>query len=141
MEISEQSAQLLKQNGLKKTPARLYVLNSLITSKYAISYNILEKETKNVADRITLYRILKSFEQKGIIHKTIDHEGLPKYALCHDNCNNSHHYDNHVHFNCTKCNQTICLDAVDIPAVTLPKGYQIKELSFSINGICKQCAK
>lgn len=139
--VEEEAIQILKQNDLKKTPARIFVLKRLLQSRTAISYQMFEKELKHLADRITLYRILKSFEEKGIIHKTFDHEGLPKYAMCQDACKTNHHYDHHVHFNCTQCKETICMETVDIPKITLPKGFKATSFAFSVIGVCRTCAK
>lgn len=136
-----EAIQILRKNELKKTPARVFVLMRLLQSHAAISYQMFEKELKHLADRITLYRILKSFEEKGIIHKTFDHEGLPKYAMCHDTCQTNHHHDHHVHFNCTQCNETICMEKIDIPKISLPKGFKATSFAFSVNGLCKTCAK
>jgi Fur family ferric uptake transcriptional regulator len=132
---------LLQQHNLKKTPARVIVLRTLLSSKFAASYAELEQSTKELADRITLYRILKNFEQRGIIHKTINHEGNAKYAICIDGCSNENHQDHHVHFNCTSCQQTVCLEDTDIPKITLPRGYKATQYSFSVNGICRQCTR
>lgn len=134
-------AGLLRLHDLKKTPARVKVLQTLANENLAVSHAQLEAETKDLADRITLYRILKNFEQKGILHKTIDHEGNAKYALCHADCNDNHHRDHHIHFNCTQCGQTRCLDEVTIPKINLPRGYKANAYSFSINGVCRQCNK
>jgi len=131
----------LHSHELKKTPARVKVLQILDGSKYAVSYTQLEAATKELADRITLYRILKNFEQKGIIHKMTDHEGNAKYALCVEGCDTHRHQDHHVHFNCTECNQTLCLEETDIPKISLPRGYKAMQYAFTVNGLCRQCSK
>lgn len=139
MNINNSALNLLKHHALKKTPARLAVLSELLNHSYALSYSLLERLTKNTSDRITLYRVLKSFEEKGIIHKTIDHEGNYKYALCHDNCHEHAHADHHVHFNCTQCNHTYCMDDTTIPKINLPKGFKTMQIQYTVNGICKFC--
>lgn len=141
MAPDEKITGILHTHELKKTPARVKVLHTLMGSKYAVSYTRLEEVTRDVADRITLYRILKHFEQKGLIHKTMDHEGLAKYAMCHDECSTDHHRDHHIHFNCTECHQTLCLEDTDIPKIHLPRGYKASEYAFTINGLCRLCSK
>jgi Fe2+ or Zn2+ uptake regulation protein len=44
---------LLQQHNLKKTPARVKVLRTLLSSKFAASYAELEQSTKELADRIS----------------------------------------------------------------------------------------
>jgi len=139
MHSDEQLITLLKSHELKKTPARMSVLRQLSESTYAISYADLENGTRELADRVTLYRLLKSFEEKGIIHRTFDSDGAARYALCHDHCSEHQHNDQHVHFNCTACKQTVCLEKVEIPKIRLPRGYKGFQSHFSISGICKNC--
>jgi Fur family ferric uptake transcriptional regulator len=139
MPLTEEFTTLLKNHGLKKTPARLRVLEILTKSAQAIAYSEIEHQMKAVADRVTLYRLLISFEEQGIVHKTFDHHGTAKYALCHANCDIHTHRDEHVHFNCTQCNGTFCLDTVILPAITLPRGYAASSYQFAITGVCKNC--
>ena len=56
----------------------------------------------NDVDRVTLYRILNVFEEKGIIHKVFDLNGTANYAICTSNCQEHRHHDEHLHFNCTQ---------------------------------------
>lgn len=141
MERDNQVAELLRLHELKKTPARLTVLKALSQSNFAVGFAELEDAIGDLADKVTLYRLLKSFEDKGIIHKTIDHEGAPKYALCKEECGNHKHVDRHIHFSCTRCNKTSCLPSVTIPTVKLPRGYVAEAFQFNISGICKTCAR
>ena len=39
------------------------------------------------ADRTTLYRTIKTFEEKVIVHQIDDGTGITKYALCEQGCN------------------------------------------------------
>jgi Fur family ferric uptake transcriptional regulator len=134
----EKSEQILKRHQLKCTEARLYVLEAIQMAKGTISYQRLEKGIEELADRVTLYRILKTFEEKGIVHKTIDHKGSAKYALC-ATCDEHHHHHNHVHFNCLVCNETECFDDIKAPIIAMPKHYTVKEINLTVNGICKKC--
>jgi Fur family ferric uptake transcriptional regulator len=68
----------------------------------------------------------------------LDDEGGLKYALCNEACTISTHRHEHVHFKCTKCGQTSCLN-IEIPTVKLPKGYKANELNLLIQGICESC--
>jgi Fur family transcriptional regulator, ferric uptake regulator len=139
MASSTQLADLLKQHGLKKTPARMMVLELLHRQHHAIGYTEIEQQVKAIADRVTLYRLLISFEEEGIIHKTFDQNGTPKYALCHNGCSHGHHRDEHLHFNCISCKQTYCMDEIEIPKLNLPKGFAAQSYQFAITGTCKSC--
>ncbi|MCU0422704.1 MAG: transcriptional repressor [Bacteroidia bacterium] len=132
---------LLREHDLKVTEARLKVIAILMQKDHALTYNEIEQKTKKISDRVTLYRLLKSFEEKGLIHKTFDHEGVAKYAICQHDCDTHKHDDNHVHFNCITCNQTICMDSIEIPSIKLPRGFKANSFQFTVNGMCKTCSK
>lgn len=133
------SNRLLKDFRLRTTSSRQEILHLFLRKEYALSHGDIEKEISNSLDRVTVYRTLKTFLDKGLIHKVLDDEGSLKYALCSEACTTTGHHHNHVHFKCTSCGQTNCLD-VEIPPVKLPKGYKPKELNILIQGVCENCS-
>lgn len=133
------SNQLLKDFRLRTTQTRQEILHLFLKRDYALSHSDIEKEIDNSLDRVTVYRTLKTFLDKGLIHKVLDDEGSLKYALCNEACSVTGHHHNHVHFKCTKCGQTNCLTNVEIPAVKLPKGYKPSEINLLIQGVCETC--
>ena len=112
----------------------------LLQNKSALAHSDFEKQLGNKYDRVTLYRTLHSFEEKGLVHSIHDVSGAVKYALCQEACNEHQHHDNHMHFSCTACGQTFCLNEVNVPALPLPEGYKAESLHFSAQGICNACA-
>ncbi len=130
---------ILKDFKLRSTPSRAAILDAFLTHNFALSHGDVEKEVPASFDRVTVYRTLKTFLDKGLIHKVLDDEGGMKYALCSEACTNAHHHHDHVHFKCTVCGQTNCLQ-VEIPRVNLPGGYQAKEINLLIQGVCGHCA-
>lgn len=129
---------LLKRHHLKRTEPRLRVLSLLSDKKVATSQPDLESVIADV-DRVTLYRILGAFEEKGIIHKVFDLNGTANYALCSSECEEHQHHDEHLHFNCTVCKNVYCLDDLDLPELSLPKGFKLEGFSFSATGVCPKC--
>lgn len=132
---------ILQKHRLRHTDCRVEVLETFRKHHFALSHSDLESELAGHFDRVTLYRTLKTFLEKGIIHKVLDDEGTPKYALCSHQCNEQVHHHNHVHFKCNTCGHTQCLDDVIIPSVSLPKGFQAKEFNLLIQGSCDTCLK
>lgn len=130
---------LLKSNNLKVTQPRLRVLEIMERQSTAISQPELEKLLGNETDRVTLYRILSSFEEKGILHKVFDLNGTATYASCHSNCSENHHHDQHVHFICSVCNAVICLDEISIPTIKTPKNFTLETVSLTAVGTCDRC--
>jgi Fur family ferric uptake transcriptional regulator len=135
----EQFEKILSENGLKRTGARIKVLDILSSRDSATSQPYLEKIMGEDADRVTLYRILQAFEEKGIIHKVLDSQGTANYAICSQKCTEHKHHDEHLHFNCSKCMKVYCLDTLRIPSLKTPKGFKVEKISLIATGICASC--
>lgn len=129
---------ILSDHDLRKTKVRVAVLNAYLNNKAAISHPDMEAMLPDL-DRVTLFRTLKTFEEKGIIHQAIDGTSATKYALCHADCSEENHFDNHAHFHCTDCGDTICLDKVSVPNVELPSGYRMQNAQLVMQGRCDKC--
>ncbi len=117
---------------------RLLVLDYLLERQTAISLNDIEKGMQP-ADRITIYRTLKTFEQKGLVHLIDDGTGTHKYALCNNDCGPEEHHDLHVHFYCNICKETYCLADSPIPHIILPDGFGFTEMNLVVKGYCNRC--
>lgn len=131
---------LLKKHHLRITQFRIDTVDIFLRSGKALSSADIESELSE-PDRITLYRTLKTLEDKGIIHKAIDGTQTLKYALCEASCDEHHHHDEHVHFHCTNCDSTFCLDHVYVPHVSLPIGFTARDTNMIVNGICSDCSR
>ena len=118
----EKIVQLLESKGIRPTAMRLMTYKRLVELKVAISLGDLEKDFK-VSERSTLFRTMKAFEEKGIVHQIEDGTGVIKYALCEENCECEVGNDLHLHFHCNNCNETVCLTEHKIPHISLPDGY------------------
>lgn len=134
-----QAKEVLGSYKLKSTSCRSEVLDMLLVSDRALTQSEIEKNVDPAHDRVTVYRTLKTFLDKGLIHKVLDDEGSTKYALCQE-CSGDAHNHEHVHFKCKNCGQTLCLDKVAIPVINLPKGYKISEKNILVQGTCKNCS-
>src|SRR5688572_18057217 len=95
----------LVQKDVKPTAMRLLVLQYLAKQTHSVSLNDIEAEM-NHSDRITVYRTLKTFQEKGLVHRIEDGTGSAKFALCYDECEVSCKHDLHIHFYCTSCKET-----------------------------------
>ena len=132
------ATELLRSHGLRVTEMRKACIAVLEQSSGAISSSEIEGQLKGV-DRVTLYRTLVSFEESGLIHHSINDAGQKKYALCSDHCDTHEHHDNHVHFHCSVCGNTECLDNEVPTNLNLPAGYRIQEIQFNVMGTCDTC--
>ena len=129
---------LLNKN-VKPTAMRELVLDALLEQNVAISLSDLEKKFNRV-DKVTLYRTLKTFEEKKLIHSIDDGTGAVKYALCKETCQ-CHPEELHVHFYCLKCQHTFCLTDIPIPSINLPVNFSIENINMVVKGVCSNCKK
>ena len=137
--MTRNSSNILASHKLRITVSRKAIIDTLLENKSALSEVDFEKILKETCDRTTIYRTLKSFLEKGVVHKVLDENSIVKYALCKDDCTEIAHNHEHVHFKCHQCGLTLCLDDIPIQTITLPKGYQKTEASFLIQGTCEKC--
>lgn len=135
--MKEKIDKKLENRNIKPTAMRELVLELLAEQKAAISLPELERKFEK-ADKATLYRTLKTFEENKLIHRIEDGSGSVKYALCHEACECAPE-DLHIHFLCTKCHHTYCLNDVPIPAINLPIGFNLDTINMVVKGICSNC--
>jgi len=134
--MKDLESKLLKRN-IKPTAMRELVLIVLMEQKVAISLSDLEQKFDK-ADKVTLYRTLKTFEENKLIHSIDDGTGSVKYALCKETCQ-CQPEELHVHFLCTTCNQTFCLNEIPVPSINLPVDFSLESVNMVIKGICANC--
>ena len=127
----------LTSRNIKPTAMRELVLDILTEQKMAISLSDLEQKFHK-SDRVTLYRTLKTFEEKKLIHSIDDGTGAVKYARCKESCQ-CHPEDLHVHFFCIKCQHTFCLSDIPIPLINLPVNFSVENINMVVKGVCSNC--
>ncbi|MEQ8882629.1 MAG: Fur family transcriptional regulator [Fulvivirga sp.] len=128
----------LEERNIKPTAMRLLVLRQLVENTAAISLKDLEAKFEQ-ADKATLYRTLKTFEDKKLIHSIEDDTGSVKYALCEEGCECAPE-DQHVHFHCVQCGETYCLTQSKIPQTQIPTGFKASSASMVYKGTCANCS-
>ncbi|MBK7475821.1 MAG: transcriptional repressor [Haliscomenobacter sp.] len=132
--------QLLKAHSLRRTAIREQVLNVFLQRKEAVSQSDLEQALGH-PDRITLYRTLRTFEEKGLVHRAIDGTDKLKFALCSSGCSHHKHQDQHAHGHCEHCGRTICMEGVWLPELQSVDGFQVKSTFLIVQGVCSDCGK
>lgn len=131
----------LKRNKMSVTGSRKKILQLFLEHTGALSHGDIEKKAGEKFDRVTVYRTLQTFVDKGIIHTIPTPDNTVRYALCKDQCSEGHHHDHHVHFICGLCRKTFCLDDVVTPEIRLPRGYTPTHTEVVVEGICKACQR
>ena len=131
--------ELLESKGVRITAMRLLISKFLAEKKVAVTLSDIENAFAK-ADRTTLYRTLKTFEEKAIVHQIDDGTGITKYAMCEEGCNCEMERDLHLHFHCNNCGETVCLTEHKIPQIKVPDGFVSENVNLVVKGICDKCS-
>ncbi|MDP3358575.1 MAG: transcriptional repressor [Lutibacter sp.] len=118
----------------RTTKSKIAVLDCFKKSNYGLKPEDIFNELTQY-DKVTIYRILQSFLDDGIIHKVISDDGTSYYFKC-KSCEEVH-FHNHYHFKCTVCHKVECIN--EEIEVKIPKDYILQNINFWISGICKIC--
>lgn len=130
---------ILAGKNLSQTKFRTQLLDIVSAKNYALSQKEIEEDLGEF-DRITLYRTIKLFLEKGILHSISIH-GETKYALCSHDCSadKNYHVHNHIHLFCKSCENVFCIEASSQPQTINAPNVQIDNLEIQADGICENC--
>jgi len=130
----------LENKSVRPTAMRILIYKYMAEKEIAVALTDI-KNAFDKAERTTLYRTLKTFEEKGIVHQIDDGTNISKFALCEPGCNCELDQDLHLHFHCSNCDKTVCLTKHKIPHINLPTGYIAEDANLVIKGICDNCSQ
>ena len=128
---------LLEEHGVKPTANRIVVLRALATSMLPQSLAELERRIATI-DKSNIFRALTLFRESHLVHVIEGSSDGVRYELCHSH-SHEHDDDQHPHFYCEQCQQTYCLDGVELPEVVLPPGFDAHSANYMIKGLCPHC--
>ena len=124
---------------MRPSPIRILALKILEESAGPLSAQDIESGLDTV-DRSSITRTLGIFQSHHLIHAISDGSGAVKYEPCHESHQHGHS-DEHVHFHCLNCGETICLSDIPLPEINLPEGFEAQASTFVISGLCPKCNK
>ena len=130
---------LMMHHGVKPTANRILVAEALHRAGRPMSMMELEDAIGSI-DKSGISRTISLFREQHLVHTIQDGGDGVRYELCHSH-SDSHDEDAHVHFYCTSCRKTFCLDNIPIPDVALPDGYDRESVNYMVSGICPDCRK
>lgn len=128
----------LKEYGIRPTAMRILIYKFMAKKDRAVTLSEIEN-TFGKTNRATLSRTIRKFEAAGLVHQIDDGTGIPKYALCENDCNCEFGQDLHIHFHCNSCDKTICLTDHKIQQINLPEGYVAENVNLVVKGVCEKC--
>jgi len=121
----------------RNTQAKKTILEIVNQSSTALTHLEIQKQTDELCDRVTVYRVLNRLVDEGLVHKIIDLNGVVNFASCKTSCSHKHAH-NHVHFSCNQCKEITCVENV-VPELSMPSEYQIDEINITVSGVCPKC--
>jgi len=135
--------EILKRYDLKVTPVRMQVLEALIRSDVALSHaDITEALGDENLDKVTLYRTLSVFTEKGLVHKVATEDRNWLYAILMEGPLELAAEHAHAHFVCDACEKIFCFplgtqanDGVN----SIREGFIVREKEIRLHGLCPTC--
>lgn len=131
--------ELLKAKNLRVTKQRRQILQILEIENNPISAEEIYNKLKDLSnmDLSTIYRNLNILEDKNILLKTTNVDGISYYQL-----NN----DQHKHFvTCNICHKKFLIENCPIheleDSIEKETGFKITGHNFEFTGICPACQK
>ncbi len=107
--MDERLKNRLRRANLRATPHRIRILSLLEQEARPLSHlEILQSVTEFRLDRVTLYRILASLTEAGIVHQVQGTDGIWRFCA-HDETDNQCP-GGHPHRVCEKCGTMMCLN-------------------------------
>ena len=131
--------QLLEEHGIKPTANRIVVLKELVKALHPITLSELEYKILSI-DKSNIFRALNLFKEHHLVHVIEGGSEGVRYELCHSH-DHDHDDDQHPHFYCEECQQTYCLDHLEMPSFDLPEGFEMHTVNCMVKGICPHCRK
>jgi Fur family peroxide stress response transcriptional regulator len=130
----------LREHGMRMTPQRMAVLNTLIGNKEHLSAEAIHDRVRADYPMIglaTIYKTVSLLKEMGeITELNFDND-----CALYDGSGESPH----PHFICSQCNTILDIDDADLESlpgeVSHKTGYEITNFRLDFFGICPNCQK
>jgi Fur family ferric uptake transcriptional regulator len=127
----------IRAAGARATPARIRVLQILLSAPAALTHHDIELALGTGAlDRVTLYRVLDWLVEAGLAHKSTDARGVFRFSVAA-----AGEHQAHTHFRCDFCGRVFCLEAPPPTPPRLPDGFSLSRIDLDLRGCCANCAE
>ncbi len=129
----------LRLAGIARTPQRMAVLKILQDSNQPLSIGLIREklETQTNINKVTVYRIVSLFKQKGIIRDVSASGGSVYFEMA------TSEHPVHPHFSCNQCGMLSCLTPLTFSHALQLAGsrddYRVDHIEIHISGLCNGC--
>ena len=129
----------LRKAGLSQTTQRMAVLTVMIQADGPLGAGEILKRTdpEQRINKVTVYRILSSFKENGIIRELPTDQGVNLYEMA------CLHNPIHPHFYCKTCRTMSCLPPLRLSQsqdlFAGSNAFRIDDVHVHVNGECRHC--
>ena len=135
----EELRAVVRERGLRATPARLAVLELLLDTTGPLSHgDAIERLAAGPWDPATIYRNLCDLVEAGLVRRTDVGDHVWRFEAVKD----AHDRTGHPHFVCTECGTIACLPAIElvVPRAKTPRAVRQRQIEVQLRGVCDTCA-
>jgi Fur family transcriptional regulator, ferric uptake regulator len=129
----------LRKAGISRTSQRVAVLNTLFTASQPLSAVAIRQclKAKISIDKVTVYRILSVFRERGLIREIASAGGTGYFEIM------TPENTRHPHFSCRNCGTVSCMPPqsfMNMPDLIQAKDdYCIEHIEINVSGLCSCC--
>jgi Fe2+ or Zn2+ uptake regulation protein len=132
---NDRARQLLKNAKLRVTAGRVALVSTLLQHAEPVSMEDAVRQCGAAGgDPATIYRNLRTLLDAGVLQPVRGVGRREMYELVHKE-------HAHAHISCTRCGKVECVEVGAMPGQPpAPKGWQAREVSVTVWGLCPQCS-
>ncbi|MBL7703294.1 MAG: hypothetical protein JNM14_13675 [Ferruginibacter sp.] len=133
--------EILKNKGIYVTTTRVKVYRIMLEQRVPVNAAQIHKISAPQLDRVSVYRALQVFVQKGIISTLPRSKGWPLYLLKKSNLPNDpvKPGDINIYFTCSSCGRLTTQKAYALNTQLVPANYIVNRCQVILEGICTSC--
>ena len=132
-----EARRILKEAGLRSTPARISVINALKRSSKPQTHAELADQLVPLGfDKATVFRNLTDLAEADLVIRTELGDHVWRFLLADPN----HDRSSHPHFVCMDCGMVSCIEDMPLPSATARRSHNIARISeVLVKGHCGSC--
>ncbi|MEY2612096.1 MAG: Transcriptional regulator PerR [Planctomycetota bacterium] len=132
-----EARKLIREAGLRSTPARISVINALKRSAKPQTHAELADQLVPLGfDKATVFRNLTDLAEAELVLRTELGDHVWRFELRDP----SHDRSSHPHFVCVDCGSVSCIEEMALPSPTVRRSLNIARISeVLVKGHCGVC--
>lgn len=129
--------QLLKDHRVNVTAGRVLLIRTICEAGHLMTLDEVAKEVPSIK-KDNIRRTLKLFCDQKLMALKREENGAVLYEPSTTK-NKRAEIETRARFYCTHCRQMFYMDNLVVPPLPLPEEWQIRQVNYSIEGICPEC--